>query len=297
MKTDKTCPECGEAMAERATLCAACGWDSTTTVTAGPRPPVTRHLTAIASRVLLYGLVVLLVLGGYRRLRTTGPGPDLATTVRWMVLGDGGRSAELVTLHRAFEIGSAASRYAVHNHEAPSFEGDWAAELEGYATMRVRGWIPLLFFAAGTELVPPSVREPFTVSDRDGWGRPYRTSTRALERGAETATDPQVVADLAAGLRYSLFHWALPDLEGTDWLRLELLSAGPDGAFDSADDLRMITYLQVGRTLRLSRTPAQLQRELEAAFTRGRHYFRLEGNTWDLIDARLLAEFRVDSML
>ena len=70
-----------------------------------------------------------------------------------------------------------------------------------------------------------------------------------------------------------------------------------DGAFDGGDDLRMVTYVQVGRTLRLSRTPEEIQRELEAAFTRGRHYFRFEGNAWDLIDARLLAEFRVESLL
>jgi hypothetical protein len=297
MTPDTACPECGGQLAERATLCAACGWDSTTAVTARPRPPMAPRLAALASRVVLYGLVALLILGGYRRLRTTGPGPDLKTTVRWMALGDNGRSAELVTLHRAFEIGAAASRFAVHNHEAPSFEGDWAAELDDYATMSVRGWIPLLFFAADAELAPPSVREPFTVSDRDGWGRAYRVATRAVPRSDDPRADPQVAADLSAGLRYSLFHWAVPDLEGADWLRLELLSAGADGAFDTVDDLRMVTYVQVGRTLRLSRTPAQLQRELEVAFTRGRHYFRFEGNSWDLIDARLLAEFRVESLV
>jgi hypothetical protein len=47
-------------------------------------------------------------------------------------------------------------------------------------------------------------------------------------------------------------------------------------------------------TLRLNRPQEELTRELERAFVLGRHHFRLEGNRWDLIDARLLAEFRLE---
>ena len=37
------------------------------------------------------------------------------------------------------------------------FEGDWAATLEPYATMNVRGWMPLLFWGATTGMAPASV--------------------------------------------------------------------------------------------------------------------------------------------
>ena len=50
----------------------------------------------------------------------------------------------------------------------------------------------------------------------------------------------------------------------------------------------------MGITIRLSRDQEKLQKELERAYTLGRHYFRVEGARWDLIDARLLAEFRLE---
>ena len=162
--------------------------------------------------------------------------------------------------------------------------------------MQVRGWLPMLFFAADAELAPPSVREPYLVRDGDGWGRPYRVSTRALGRGTDPAGDPEVAADLKSGLQYSLLHAGRPDFEASDWLRLELVSAGRDGIHDTPDDLRLISYIPVGYTLHLSRSERALLRQLEAAFARGRHYFRIDGARWDLIDARLLAEFRLETM-
>ena len=79
-------------------------------------------------------------------------------------------------------------------------------------------------------------------------------------------------------------------------MRLYLESAGKDGDFDTADDLAMVSYIQVGHLFRLLYEPSEVQRRVERAYTIGRHYFRLEGNTWDLIDARMLAEFRLTSI-
>jgi len=39
-----------------------------------------------------------------------------------------------------------------------------------------------------------------------------------------------------------------------------------------------------------------LRRQMEAAFLRGRHFFTWTGCPWDLIDARLLAEHRLDTL-
>ena len=71
-------------------------------------------------RYLVYPLSVALPIIGFMRLRTTGPGPDLLTTLRWMAFGDGGRAAELETIHRMHEIGSAASRFMVRENEMPA---------------------------------------------------------------------------------------------------------------------------------------------------------------------------------
>jgi hypothetical protein len=161
--------------------------------------------------------------------------------------------------------------------------------------MHVRGWMPLLFYGATTEMAPPSVREFFEVRAEDGWGRPYRVAARVLTREAGWSEDAELAADLAAGLRASFFASTLRELEqDRDWMRLDLRSDGRDGVVDSDDDLQLISYLPVGVTIRLSADQARLQRELERAYTLGRHYFRVEGARWDLIDARLLAEFRLE---
>ena len=248
-----------------------------------------------AWRLILYGTIAALPFVGFMRLRATGTGPDLATTARWMVAGDGGRAKELVTIHRAHEIAVAAARLAVDTLNPPSFEGDWAEVLAPYATMHVRGWMPLLFYGATSDMSPSSVRVFFEVDDKDGWGRPYRVSTRVLTRDEGWSEDQELAADLEAGLSPSFFASPLVELEGDrDWMRLDIRSSGPDGRMETDDDLKLISYLPVGITIRLSRDQEKLQKELERAYTLGRHYFRVEGARWDLIDARLLAEFRLE---
>lgn len=289
-----TCNECGAELEPGASLCGKCGFDLTTSVARPRRRSPVAVLASVVGRLLLYGLLVGLPVAGFMRLRATGPAEDLPTTLRWMAFGDGGRSAELVTIHRAFEIASATARYAIEEQEAPSLEGDWAGLLEPYATMNVRGFVPLLFWASNTDLAPASVKELYTVSDRDGWGRLYRLTARALPIG--DGADPQVAADLEEGLSTSFFAAGRPDLERGEWVRLEVLSAGADGGYGTADDLRLISYLPVGVTLHLGASAEELQRTLDRAFILGRHHFRLEGSRFDLIDARLLAEFRLESV-
>jgi hypothetical protein len=241
----------------------------------------------------VYGLLAALPMVGFMRLRHTGPGPDLSTTLRWIALGDDGRAATLTTIHRAHEIATAAARYAVHELEAPPFDSDWWELLAPYATMHVRGWIPLLFYGADSELAPTAVRDVYQVRQVDGWRRPFRVATRDLPRDQPWHGDPLVAADLERGLWGSFFTQEEPDFADSDWLRLELVSAGADGSFDSADDLRLVSYIAVGLTLSLSHSPTELERRLERAYLRGHHLFYITGSRWDLIDARILAEFRL----
>ncbi len=283
-------------MPRGATICPLCGWDLSAILSAPPRPTFWQKLRSGGWRVIVYGLLIAVPILGFMRLRTTGPGPDLATTIRWMAFGDGGRAAELETIHRMHEISSAASRYGVREIEMPPFGGDWVEVLAPASTARVRGWIPLVFFGADTGMAPASVRDMYEVRAEDGWGRPYRISTMPLPRGDETRDLPLVAADLEAGLQATFFTMDEPDLEHGDWIRLVIDSAGVDGKFQTADDLRMVSYVQVGHVFRLLYDTDEIQRRIERAYTIGRHYFRFEGNTWDLIDARLLAEYRLTSI-
>jgi len=283
-------------MPDGTTICAHCGWDATTAIIRPPRRSLKGALLGGGWRLLVLGFILLIPLVGFTRFRATGPGPDLATTLRWMVAGDGGRAAELITIHRAHEIAAAAARYGVRELAAPSFEGDWEETLAPYATMHVRGWMPLLFYSATTGMAPHSVEVFYEVRAVDGWGRPYRITTRELGRGRPWHEDEQVAADLEAGLRMSFFEKSPIRMTGEDeWLRLEITSAGRDGSFATDDDLTLVSYLPTGFTIHLSRLePEKLNRELEAAYTKGSHHFRLDGSRWDLIDARLLAEHRLE---
>jgi hypothetical protein len=289
------CAGCGEPLAAGTTICRQCGWDMTTAVVRPPRPSILAMLRGGAWRVLLYGALLSLPLVGFARFRTTGTGPDLATTLRWMALGDGGRAAELVTIHRGHEIAAAAARYAVRELAPPPLDNDWDQLLSPYATMWVRGWMPMLFYGATSDMAPASVREFYEVRSTDGWGRPYRVSSRQFPRDEDPERDPLIAADLEAGLQTTFFGIDNPVFDrDTDWMRIELTSPGRDGVLETTDDLTLVSYFPVGFTLRLTRRPQELQRELDAAYTRGRHHFRICGSRWDLIDARLLAEHRLE---
>ncbi|HSL18243.1 MAG TPA: hypothetical protein VLB51_10105 [Methylomirabilota bacterium] len=291
-----TCGGCGADLPPRTTICPECGWDLGTALSVPPRRTLLQQLGAGGWRLLVYGAILLLPLVGFARLRETGPGPDLATTLRWMAFGDDGRAAELVTLHRMYEIGSAASRYAVRETEAFPFEGEWGPALAPMATMNVRGWVQLVIFGADADSAPASVREFYEVRDTDGWGRPYRVETRVIDRDEAWREDPVVSADLELGLHESLFREGLPDLGRGDWLRLELTSAGRDGTFDTGDDLRFVSYSLASAPLQMLADPRWVVERIERNYERGPQFFRIEGSEHDLIDARLLAEFRLTSL-
>lgn len=290
------CGGCGSDMPEGATICPHCGWDLSAVLSVPPPPTLMQRLRSGGWRYIVYPLIVALPVIGFFRLRTTGLGPDLLTTVRWAAFGDGGRAAELETIHRMHEIGSAASRYMVRENEMPPFDGNWAEILAGSSTARVRGWIPLFEFGADTGMAPASVREMYEVRSDDGWGRPYRVRATLLPRSENVAALPLVARDLEAGLQATFFTRDEPDFSQGQWMRLRLQSAGKDGDFDTSDDLTMVSYIQVGHVFRLLYNPEEVQRRVERAYTIGRHYFRIEGSDYDLVDARLLAEFRLTSL-
>lgn len=290
------CDGCGKELSEGATICAHCGWDLSASLARPAKPSILSQLSSGGWRLIVYGLILLLPIVGFMRLRTTGPGPDLQTTVRWMAFGDDGRSAELETIHRMHEIGSAASRFSVREEEVPPFDDDWPEVLAPSSTARIRGWIPLVFFGADTGMAPASVREMYEIRATDGWGRPFRVTYRPVVSGVAAFADPQVVSDLDQGLQATFFTRGTPDFEHGKWIRLVMVSAGRDGDFDSDDDLRMVSYFQAGHVYRLLYDPSEVQRRIERAYTIGRHYFRIEGSESDLIDARLLAEYRLTSI-
>ena len=296
MSESVICEGCGLEFTGAVTICPRCGWDQTTALAKPPRLSLGGRLRAGGWRLVVYGLILVLPVVGFYRLRTTGLGPDLPTTLRWMIFGDGGRAEELETIHRMYEIGSAASRYSVREMEEPPFDGDWETVLAPAATARVRGWIPMVFLGADTRLAPSSVRELYEVRASDGWGRPYRVRSRRLPRGDGWRADPEVEVDLSEGLQATFFSIDVPDFEYGEWLRLQIESAGRDGAFDTADDLRMVSYFRVGHVFRLIVDPDENRRQVERAYIIGRHYFRIEGSDYDLIDARLLAEYRLTSI-
>lgn len=289
-----TCESCGAELTPGTTICRSCGWDLTMTASRPKKLSLLAILAGTGFRIVLYGLIVAIPVIGVIRLHVTGPGPDLGTTIRWMVSGDDGRAAELVTIHRAHETSLAASRYAVRELESPDFEGAWGETLHPYATIYVRGWIPMLFLGAETASAPDSLKEIYEVKSVDGWGSPYRVSTRVLERSAKWARDPEVAADLDAGLRATFFRVGAPEFEEAEWLRLQLTSGGPDQLLDTDDDIVFISYFVVGLTLRLRTEMDDIKREIERIYVTGRHYFRLEGNRYTLLDARRLAEYRAE---
>ena len=94
------CEGCGKKLQAGSTICLHCGWDQTTALAQPERPSVLEYLAKGGWRLVVYGVIFLMPVLGFMRLRSTGPGPDLATTLRWMAFGDGGRAAELETIHR-----------------------------------------------------------------------------------------------------------------------------------------------------------------------------------------------------
>ena len=79
------CGGCGSDMPEKATICPHCGWDLSAVLSAPPPPSLWQRLRSGGSRFVVYGLLIAVPIMGFIRLRTTGLGPDLPTTI----FGDG----------------------------------------------------------------------------------------------------------------------------------------------------------------------------------------------------------------
>ncbi len=276
---------------EGRSICHQCGWDGV--LEHRTRPGRLRPLAWIA-RLVLSALPVVLLLGGLQRYARTGPGPDLLTTLRWIVSGDDGRAAELATLGRMYEIARAVSRYTLLRLEPPSFEGDWQYQLVPYETAAVRGWYPLLFVMADAKSAPASVRELFAIEPVDGWERPWRIAVLTLGRDEDRSGVPEVTEDLTGGLQSSLFRRGAPDLATGSWLRLRIGSSGPDGRWNTEDDIALIAWIRAERTFRAGTTLQGLEGELKRDFLQGPVFFRITGSRWDLVDTRILGEFRLD---
>ncbi len=75
-----------------------------------------------------------------------------------------------------------------------------------------------------------------------------------------------------------------------------MTSAGRDGSFDTGDDLRFISYSLISAPLRMLADPEIVVKKIERSYTVGQQFFRIEGSDYDLIDARLLAEYRLTSL-
>ncbi|MCP4900598.1 MAG: hypothetical protein GY906_26845 [bacterium] len=297
MNHESICEVCGASLKPGASICPDCGWDLTVAATQPMRRSLAATIVSAGLRVVFYGLLVLIPVLGFMRLQSTGPGPDLETTLRWMVFGDDGRAAELVTIHRAHEISLAASRFALRELESLDFQKDnWADALHPFATIHIRGWIPMIFMGADTGMAPTSVKEFYEVRKIDGWNNPYSVTSQTFAFDHSWENDPEITADLEAGLRVNFFRMGVPDFEDGEWMRLALRSAGPDGTMNTADDLVFTSYMQVGLTIRLQLDQSQIKREIEVAYTTGKHFFRLEGNHHTLLDARQLAEFRAETI-
>jgi hypothetical protein len=121
-------------------------------------------------------------------------------------------------------------------------------------------------------------------------------TTRLIQRGFDWQKDPEINSDLEAGLQAQFHTLDEPDLGSGDWLRLELRSAGRDGVFETADDLRFISYSLASKPLRMLVDPGLVVKKIERDYTLGPQFFRVEGSRYDLIDARLLAEYRLTSL-
>jgi hypothetical protein len=292
-----SCPSCDAPLTYGSSICAACGWDLTASAGRGPGPRFSVRLLSVLPRIVVYGGLIAVIVAGFLRYQATGPGPDLATTLRWMAFGDDGRAAELVTIHRAHEIGSAVSRAAIRTMEAPDFDDGWGDQLAPFATMNVRGYIPLLTMGLDTDVAPGFITDFYRVTETDGWGRPYRVATHLIKRTTTPEDDPIVASDLRNGLSRTFFELGRPDFDQGDVQRLELVSAGRDGRMDTDDDIRFISYALVGFSFRISGDPARLTTMLEKAYASGTHYFRLENSRYRLIEARVLAETRLDTLL
>jgi hypothetical protein len=233
------------------------------------------------------GLTILVLVAtatavGWQRFRTVGPGPDLGTTVDWMLHGDGQRRPTLATLMRGYETSRAVMRFCIDNGEPCSFDEKEWPEIARYSNALWRGFVPLVQWAASSSSIVGRLADLLAVDGKDGWGEAWKATIVPLPVG----TSPE---DFYPGALRS----GSPPPDGRALWRLDLVSAGSDRLPGTADDLRFEAVFPAPRPIRLG-DPA-FHREREVELERGQVWVRWSGTELDLVDGRALAEFYLES--
>lgn len=271
------CPACGADVPATVSFCPACGADVGLAAT---RPREHHPVPWLA----LSGLIVVAAVAtfGWLRYRTFGPGPDLATTVRWAVLGDGARHGELATLSRGYETARAVCRSCIDGGIPNTMAGvDWQ-QISRYTNNAWRGFTPLVQWAAGPSAVEGRLAWLLAVDGRDGWGRPWRPTLT-----------PWPDADPPTGFHPGMLAAGAPPPRNVPLLWLTLTSAGPDGTFDTQDDVTFEAIFPKPPPIRVNDPEAAKQRELD--LDRGLVWVRWSGTAYDIVDGRILGEFYLTS--
>ncbi len=269
------CPACGAAMAAPASFCRACGADLALAAASGRR----RYRVPWVSLALL-AVVAVAVVAGWRRLQLVGPGPDLPTTLRWVLQGDGDRRPTLATLLRAYETARAVARCCLDNGEPCSLATAEWPRIAGYANAAWRGFVPLVQWAAAGSAITGRLADLLAVDGTDGWGRPWQASVA-----------PFPAAGRPAGFYPGALQSGSPPPR-RELLHLVLVSGGADGAMGTADDLRFEAVFPAPLPLRLGDPAAR--RERDVAIERGLVWVSWQGTELDLVDGRILAEFYLE---
>ena len=266
------CPRCGADVPLGTSFCPECGADQELAATR-ERRPLRLPWFLLVSLTLIAAFTTLLV----SRYRAMGPAADLATTLRHLVLGDGGRHNAVATLSRAYESSRAVLRYCIDEGVPKDAAGlDWA-KVAGYSNAEWRGFVSLIQWAAGADALQDRLAWLLAVDGRDGWGRPWRTTL-----------EPWPLLKQPAGFYPGMMAAGEPPPTGRPLLHLTLASAGSDGDHGTDDDIVFEALFPEPTPLRIA-IPEEIDRR-EFDLERGLVWVRWSGTDADILDSRVLAE-------
>lgn len=270
------CPACGAPVELGRSFCESCGADLAMAA-AHPR----RRLVVPWGGLITLALVGAALTLGWHRLRAVGPGPDLSTTLRWVLHGDGERRPTLATLMRAYETARAVARCCLDTGEACPLAPPHWAKIAGYSNAAWRGFVPLVQWAAASTAIVGPLAHLLAVDGTDGWGRPWHA-----------ALEPTGAAERPGGFYPGALQSGSPPPAGRRLWHLTLRSAGADGKGGTEDDLVFEAVFPAPGPLRLGDPVAHRDREVE--LERGQVWVRWQGTELDLVDGRILAEFYLE---
>lgn len=266
------CPRCGADVPLGTSFCPECGADQELAATR-ERRPVRLPWFLLVSLLLIAALTTALV----SRYRAMGPADDLATTLRHLVLGDGGRHKAVATLSRAYESSRAMLRYCIAE-EVPQDPSslDWT-QVARYSNASWRGFVSLIQWAAGADAIEGRLGWILAVDGRDGWGRPWRTSL-----------EPWPLMTRPTGFYPGMMAAGGAPPTDRPLLHLTLASAGRDGEHGTSDDIVFEAVFPQPMPLRIG-VPEEVDRR-EFELERGLVWVRWSGTDADILDSRVLAE-------